>query len=167
MQFTTESGLAYTVDLKKRILTPVCPSDLIRDPISFYEVYQVFTGSPGAVFVDILGREILTTGRIVAVKDVPAECVSGEHGNVVFRTQNSAYEIDQEQKLIRRLSGTNRIVGNLGLDGEWQKYDCIVDVEVGKHAIIWYGDHAKNQTITSAIREVVGTFISPPREAVS
>ena len=52
-----------------------------------------------------------------------------------FTESGSAYEVDEDMKLVRRLAGAAAPLPRQGADGEWKPYESI-SVEVGKSAII-------------------------------
>lgn len=87
--------------------------------------------------------------------------VTGEPGNLVFRTQNSAYEVDQEQKVFRRLAGNLPPGGDLPPDGDWVAYDSIGPVVVDQCVYLTLPDHP-HRLRTSRVTSVEGTFVEPP-----
>lgn len=62
---------------------------------------------------------------------------------MLIETRNSTYEVDFENKKVRRLVGKNHPTLRQTLDGEWQNYhDLIWDHEVGMPMIfIWRVDN--------------------------
>ena len=57
-----------------------------------------------------------------------------------FTTETgSRYEVDAENKQIRRLSGANAATKRQGKDGDWKKYENISSIEIGKSVIIDWG----------------------------
>jgi hypothetical protein len=48
----------------------------------------------------------------------------------------STYEVDQEAKRIRRLSGTRPAQPRQGNDGEWKDYEALSPIEVGSCLVI-------------------------------
>lgn len=41
-----------------------------------------------------------------------------------YKTLNSTYQVDEEAKQWRRVTGVNRALESQGTDGEWQPYDA-------------------------------------------
>jgi hypothetical protein len=162
MRFTTENGFTYWVKKDCGTVRETSVGGANRT-LTYSKVADVYVGSAGAIFVDAGGNTILRTARIETVEGSPNDRVTGtgESGHVVFRTQNSSYEIDQEQKLVRRLAGLNPATNSQGLDGDWQPYDSIEGLDVGFRAVIRYPGTPK-VTITSRIREVEGEVIKTP-----
>lgn len=154
-------GSSYDIDLKQRTLT------FANGSLKFGVVAKLYKGSPGAIFYDGLypRRNLFTTGAIVSIEGyVPADEPVNElePGHVVFRTNNSAYEIDQEQKLIRRLAGTNPTALDVP-DLDWTPYDRIIDVYTNEHPAVYFPGQI-SPLILSRCREVIGPFIQPPPE---
>jgi len=160
MKLITTLGTVYTVDLKAK----TCHSDFTGS-FAFDTVIGAYAGSPCAEFRDVTGHVVLSTGLIESAEDVPADNVSGESGNVFFRTENSAYEVDQEQRLFRRLAGTNNPTNPLYPDGEWQSYDRI-ELEIDRRAMIYYEPGFGKVKRTSTVREIRGTLVGPPARDV-
>jgi hypothetical protein len=111
-------------------------------------------------FYDIFGHVLLSTNTVTVVQGAPTDGVVSEDGNVLVLTENSAYEVDQEQKLFRRLAGINSPTQRVGLDGEWTSYHSMV-LHEGKQGRICY-DGTGKYTLTSTIREIRGTLVEPP-----
>jgi hypothetical protein len=90
---------------------------------------------------------------------------------IAFTTQSgSKYEVDTDNKRIRRLTGKNEPTRRQGVDGNWRNYDTIVPelITIGEQvAIFWTKDTplldetpeedrkiAVPTTITSAVVEM-------------
>jgi hypothetical protein len=77
----------------------------------------------------------------------------------------SCYEVDQENKLIRRLSGRNSPTHRQGKEGEYRKYAGISSIVVGNPVLIkWLSDtpllpgspeQAIPATMTSQVEEIL------------
>jgi hypothetical protein len=77
---------------------------------------------------------------------------------MIVKTQTgSLYEIDEDNKQVRRLHGTKQATKLQG-DNEWKKYAFIADAEVGQSLLIIWADKAEGYavptTITSPITEI-------------
>lgn len=69
-----------------------------------------------------------------------------------FETENSTYELDRENKRVRRLRGKYDPTRYFGADGEWRDYESCVDPAPGYNFIVhWGGERA---TVTSPVRRV-------------
>lgn len=162
--FTTITGTKYTVDLTGREFQ----NSLTPETVKFETVARLFAGSPGATFYDAHGSEFFTTAEIESVENCPSEDAVGDSNNpnVTFLTNNSSYEVNQEEKLIRRLAGTNHPCYAEHQDGEWVPYERIEYVAVGHRAFIKFD--ANRDITTSTIRAVIGVFVGAPesREVV-
>ena len=77
---------------------------------------------------------------------------------MMFRTiSGSTYEVDPQNKKIRRLYGKLPSTDRQGLDGDWKTYHDLSRIVVGQPVIIVWemaGDIAKS-TVTSLIKEIV------------
>jgi hypothetical protein len=62
--------------------------------------------------------------------------VINKGSTMIFKTKNSTYEIDQDGKRFRRLTGVNPPLGIMQPDGVWQPYIEIVHLAVGSCAVI-------------------------------
>jgi len=66
----------------------------------------------------------------------------------------SVYEVNEEEKLIRRISGNRKPTERQGEDGEWKKYHALIrlgdDIEYSVY-ILW--DNQGHGTITSRVKE--------------
>ena len=70
-----------------------------------------------------------------------------------FLTMNSIYEVDEQNKRIRRLEGANDPTPNQGEDGVWREYVSL-DPCQGGYLIVW--DEGGNKaTLTSQVLEVI------------
>lgn len=73
---------------------------------------------------------------------------------MIFHTQsNSIYEVDVENKRIRRMEGKINPTPRQGIDGEWKKFLDISEIELNSPCvIIWeqIGDISKT-TMTSNV----------------
>lgn len=146
----------YHVDLFARTVS----CDTVKD-LPFHQLARAFVGSPSASFLDPTGYVILSTDEIICLDNDPNAAVSGEDGNVVFLTQNSTYEINQEQKLFRRLAGLNAPRGSQPLDGDWEPYDQIIGLKEGSCPIVIRSDRQHDVFLTR-VREIRGTLVSLP-----
>lgn len=171
MKFTSQS-IRYRVDTKARHITAENQSQSDRSEhrdnlslesatIPYTSIVGVYNGSPSVELFDENGATIWhIEGPITGCEGVPADEVTGEEGNLVVRTENSAYEFDQEQKLMRRLAGTNDPTNPLYPDGEWRPYDRIEYLAVGHRALIVYP--SGKGKLVSTVRDIHGTYIAPP-----
>lgn len=151
------SAQRFHVNLKTRT---VSPEGMVEIP--FDTAVGLYKGSPEGRFIDELGRTIISTGQILDIEgEIPAEIATPEPGNVVIRTQNSAYEIDQEQKLVRRLTGLNPSKDDRLKSGGWFEYESLHNVWVGGHLVIIPAD-GSHRILTTAIREIEGCYVDPP-----
>lgn len=67
----------------------------------------------------------------------------------------SLYEIDEANKFIRRLNGFLNPTPRLGADGEWKKFEKILNLIVGKNAIIvWNLEGQIPGTITNIVTHI-------------
>lgn len=153
MKIKTKSGV-YHVDLRDRIC------EIAQEGFGFYQLARAYVGSKAALFLNDVGDIIFKTDEVVSVEADPNEAVSGEEGNVVFLTQNSTYEVNQELKLYRRLAGLNTPTVNQGLDGDWQPYTEIIGLEVGQCPVILRP--GKSAGHLTHVREIRGNLVSPP-----
>lgn len=64
-----------------------------------------------------------------------------------FKTRNSSYEIDYEEKVIRRISGENPPTNHFSPDGDWKRYSSVVPC-MGGLLVEWPDGKG---TLTSAI----------------
>jgi hypothetical protein len=85
--------------------------------------------------------------------------------NITFETKSgSIYEVNEEEKKIRRLSGTNQPTERQGQDGEWKVYESLCSSSFGllkeeePAVIVWGFDELGNNgsgilktTVTSPI----------------
>ncbi len=162
MKFTTTTGETYDVDLKAR----TCQlSDGKGFP--FHELTGVYVGSVSVRFRDLAGRHILhVTDSVVSVEGSPLEVVTAEEGNVLILTKNSVYEINQEQKLIRKLAGFNPSRSHVP-QGDWSPYTRIEGFAVGQMGLIYYADQPESRPfITTHVREIRGTLVENPQPGV-
>ena len=73
-----------------------------------------------------------------------------------YETRNSVYEIDEENKQIRRLRGVAEPTRRIGIDGEWRSYQAYVESPVGL-VIVWPWVNENGSiptTITSEVTKV-------------
>ncbi len=60
---------------------------------------------------------------------------------IVFETMTrSVYELDEEQKLVRRVTGTRQPQPRQGFDGEWRPYEAVSPVKLGMGVCIEWPD---------------------------
>jgi len=90
---------------------------------------------------------------------------------MIFRTQsNSVYEVDFDNKKVRRINGVNEPTARQGKDGEWRKYAHIVLKENTPCYIVWedkdtilkeYGyEESVSTTVTSIVKEIYNHGLS-------
>ncbi len=162
MKFTTEDGSFYTVNLQKKECGVRTSDDQYRT-FSFDKLSHLYVGSRSVTFYEEgdYGRVMERTAPVVSiVEGDPRDAVSGEEGNVVFRTSNSVYEVNQEQKLYRRLAGVNEPYN--GLDLEWIPYLRIDILQLGYPCqIVLANPMGGPYVTTSTVRKIEGNFIDP------
>ncbi len=75
---------------------------------------------------------------------------------MVFSTEFSVYEIDTENKMIRRLTGIRDATPRQGKDGEWKKYGEISKIAVGEKVVFMWAeeDGILKTTVTSQVVEI-------------
>jgi len=57
---------------------------------------------------------------------------------MIFKTENSTYEVDEDAKKIRRLYGAGDPTNRQGKDAEWREFSKISSVTIGDPVlIIW------------------------------
>jgi hypothetical protein len=78
---------------------------------------------------------------------------------MIFKTQNSTYEVDSESKKIRRLYGADDPTDRQGKDAEWRDFEKISPVVIGDPVlIIWEVNEtgtALKATQTSLIKDII------------
>jgi len=81
---------------------------------------------------------------------------------VVFRTESSSmYEVNIDERKIRRLHGANPATNRLGHDGEWKEFLNISELEIGESVVItWSISNEQEEfrlktTVTSPIIDFV------------
>lgn len=89
---------------------------------------------------------------------------------MIFRTQsNSVYEVDFDNKLIRRVNGVKDPTARQGKDGEWRKYIDIILKENSPCYIFWDKDTPLKEgsdinslptTVTSIVKEIYNHGLS-------
>lgn len=74
---------------------------------------------------------------------------------VVFKTEYSTYELDEENRLFRRLHGKNPATGRQGNDGDWRQYVRILHpLEVGKpFAVVWEIEDGQDENVRLKMTE--------------
>jgi hypothetical protein len=72
---------------------------------------------------------------------------------MIFKTiSGSTYELDQPNKRIRRLNGTEDPTPRQGADGEWKTFNNCTDVREGNSVLIqWEGERC---TVTSIVKSI-------------
>lgn len=60
---------------------------------------------------------------------------------MIFKTQNSTYEIDHDSKRVRRLTGAALPTARQGQDGEWKPFVEAVGLELGQQALFVWGNN--------------------------
>lgn len=161
MKFKTEDGFEFEVDLKARVLKYIAPAG--EPEIQFVSMSGVFPGSERAKFYDAIDQTLLITPPVLAVEDDPLDAVTGEDGNLVFRTRNTVYEVNLEQKLFRRLAGHNSPLSN-ELEHEWYPYTAITEIEIGRGVEVYFGQnpHGRDFLGTTRVTKITGTFVPTP-----
>lgn len=88
-----------------------------------------------------------------------------------FKTQTgSVYEVDEQNKRIRRLSGLRSATPRVGDDGNWKpviavtQLDLISSIKVGQPALIQWTSEVKPLTILGGFP---GTITSPITEIIN
>lgn len=160
MIFKTKDGCSYAIDDARRVIQS--PGEGCE--LHFTYVTNLYVGSKSVAFHDESGDIILNIAReVVEIEGDPNARVDGEEGNLVIRTQNSTYEFNQEQLLVRRLAGLNPATNPAYPDGDWRPYLRIEGLAIGYAPVIVYGGDAigKGKHL-SAVREIIGTYIPPP-----
>ena len=77
-----------------------------------------------------------------------------------FFTENSLYEVDVGNKLIRRVSGKYDPTPRQGADGGWKHYVELNNLHKGQCALIVWNileDGTKQATLTSEITQIEST----------
>jgi len=80
---------------------------------------------------------------------------------VIFTTENSTYEIDHDQRRIRRLHGAYEPTRHFGEDSVWCYYESISSVIRGMRVCIEW-DQDGNTTTTSRVVDVAQEAGSHP-----
>jgi hypothetical protein len=76
----------------------------------------------------------------------------------LIKTQNSMYELDVENKQVRRLIGTKEPTYNQGNDGEYKQYSEIV-LQSAKYIPLFMGPASSSDIITeSAVGSILVIF---------
>lgn len=58
---------------------------------------------------------------------------------MIFKTENSTYEVDFDETKIRRIEGSHKPTLRQGHDGDWKPYESITCPMAGATAlIVWY-----------------------------
>lgn len=81
---------------------------------------------------------------------------------MIFQTESgSTYEIELQDKKVRRLNGTGDATPRMGTDGEWKSYVDISDLIIGSRILfVWQWDQDEEgqlvarSTVTSKIKSI-------------
>lgn len=82
---------------------------------------------------------------------------------MIVETQNSIYEIDEQDRQVRRLEGFTVPTARFGANGAWRPYAHLSPLEVGKRMVITWpatgeedfpGGELKTHTVTSEVVEI-------------
>jgi hypothetical protein len=77
---------------------------------------------------------------------------------VIFETQFSLYEADDDKPQVRRLAGFHDPTPRQGEDGEWKEYVEMSPVVVGEHVIIcwrWNTERGVMETTITSLVEAI------------
>lgn len=78
---------------------------------------------------------------------------------MIFKTENSTYEVDHELKKIRRLYGVDDPTNRQGKDAEWREFNKISPVVIGDPVLIIWETSADGMALkatqTSAIKDII------------
>jgi hypothetical protein len=76
---------------------------------------------------------------------------------MIFTTDNSTYEIDRQNKRIRRLEGLNKPTPRQGTDGVWKEYAGITRIVIGEQVlIIWqFTENGMKGTYTGLVQQII------------
>jgi len=147
MIFRTKDGL-FSVDLEYKTVRQI---GQFGPKIFYHIVAAVYVGSPGAVFYGPDWEILLQTGPVTEILgEHPVEQVTAEPGNMLVLTLNSAYEIDEAGKRIRRLAGLNKPASRP--DGEWINYREIIHLREGWAPVVIYSPEKGKKL--SAVRRI-------------
>ena len=82
---------------------------------------------------------------------------------MIFHTENSIYEVDQENKCIRRLYGKDNPTPRLGEDSKWKAYTSImpVPIRVGVSVFIFL-DVRDTPLLEPGNKSTVPAFVTSP-----
>lgn len=76
---------------------------------------------------------------------------------ITFSTiSGSIYQVDEENKRIRRITGKTPPHRTFAPDGKWKPFEEITFIEVGLSACIKWPEAVGGSTITSVVREIRG-----------
>lgn len=73
-----------------------------------------------------------------------------------FSTLNSVYEVDLEEKRVRRIEGREAPTARQGPDGVWKTFDCVTEIKVGGPVLFSWGElnNVLKTTLTSDVEKV-------------
>lgn len=72
---------------------------------------------------------------------------------IFYTISGSVYELDSENKQIRRMVGKENPTPRQGTDGEWKKFSNCTEVRVGESCLIqWENEKA---TVTSVVATIL------------
>lgn len=74
---------------------------------------------------------------------------------MIFKTANSTYEIDNENKKVRRLYGLTEATERQGQDGDWKSFADISEITLGRSVlVVWALDGSIPATVTSPVKSI-------------
>ena len=82
----------------------------------------------------------------------------------IIRTQNSTFELDDNERRFRRVTGKNPTALHVA-DGEWVNYDRIAHLAVGQRCVIEYGNEYIRTSLVAAIENTPSTSLADRQAA--
>ena len=77
-------------------------------------------------------------------------------GIVKFATETgSIYEVDEDAKKMRRVSGKHEPTYNQREDGEWREYEEISEIKIGERLLTIWGPEEVKYASNEAMRKLV------------
>jgi hypothetical protein len=83
--------------------------------------------------------------------------ISFWRANLFFTTENSQYEVDVENKRIRRLTGDYDPTTRQGADGVWKMFSVISEIQVGQPVLVGWEHDSLNEILRSTLTSTVTT----------
>lgn len=77
--------------------------------------------------------------------------------SIIFHTNRSTFEVDEEKKLIRRTAGINTATPPFSDAPGWIQYDEILNLDIGQRAVICWPGGCKDgwpELMTGTIRKL-------------